>query len=68
MKLYGYDEKNKKNSYLNQIKLGDTANIYIQGIAKDYLNFRQKHKELLVEYRAETDSLNKQISKANVKN
>ena len=43
------------------------ANIYIQGTTKDYLNFKQKHMELLVEYRAETDSLNKQISKGNVK-
>ena len=50
-----------------QIKLWDMANIYVQGTTKDYLNFKQKHMELLVEYRAETDSLNKQISKGNVK-
>ena len=53
--------KNKKNSYPDQTKWWDMAKLYIQGITKDFcIDFKEKQTELLVEYRAEIDSLYQQ--------
>ena len=53
--------KNKKNSYPDQTKWWDIAKLYIQGITKDFcIDFKEKQTELLVEYRAEIDSLYQQ--------
>ena len=53
--------RSKKNSYPEQTKWLDMAKLYIQGITKDFcVDFKQKETELLVEYKAEIDSLYKQ--------
>ena len=53
--------RSKKNSYPEQTKWLDIAKLYIQGITKDFcVDFKQKETELLVEYKAEIDSLYKQ--------
>ena len=53
--------KNKKNIYPDQTKWWDMAKQYIQGITKDFcIDFKQNQNELLVEYRAEIDSLYQQ--------
>ena len=53
--------KNKKNIYPDKTKWWDMTKIYIQSIANDFcIDLKQKETELLIEYRAEIDSLYQQ--------
>ena len=53
--------QNKKNRYPDQTKWWDMAKFYIEGITNDFsIDFKEKQTELLLQYRAEIDSLYQQ--------
>ena len=53
--------KNKKNIYPDETKWWDMTKIYIQSIANNFcIDLKQKETKLLIEYRAEIDSLYQQ--------